>query len=142
MKHIPKRFYRRALLILAMTAMTGCAQNAPTPYKDARHYVIHNMSELNGNYRIDVNGTVKQLEPTFKKFYELGKSDKQSGITITAAGERAKGIIAAQMQHREAETSYTPAPQARKGSETLDEREARAFGEALAGVYLDGFNGN
>lgn len=140
-QRINKKYLRRALLILAVTAMTGCAKTDNVPYTEARHFVLHNASNLNGNYRVDVNGTVKLMEPTFKKMYELGQADRRGNMTPAIAKERAKEIVAAQSFIRERVDGYTPAPQAKKDHVTVDEREARAFGEALAKTYLEGFNG-
>lgn len=126
--------------LLLPCLLVGCSQSAP--YNRARHYVTHDAMQVSGNFKTDVNGTIKLMLPTFETAYQNGQKSRMDGASRADAENMANEIRRQYSAGYMAQELFSN-NKSIGGSEPsqMDAREARALGDAVAGAFLDGYEG-
>lgn len=132
----------RSLIVILVASLfpllTGCNNHIPSPQAHAKSYVFKTKKDSDPNFYTKTSDTIKAMTPVFAQFYDMGKQDRQAGMSHSEAAEKA-----AAMYHDEAlnklETQETFVNQTT--TSPAGKRRIHIFITEASGAYLDGFNG-
>lgn len=134
------------ILCLALSAtllLTACTPETSAE-RHARQYVYAADDGFDPNFRIQKADSTRMMVPFFRQFRDMGVKDRVAGLSREDALKRA-----AQFRDREFLASVQSGIQSQEkfagrvynDSSTPSAEVLKALGEAIAGTYLDGYDG-
>ncbi|MCS5452558.1 Exc2 family lipoprotein [Enterobacter huaxiensis] len=125
------------MMLAILAGLFGCAAQ-PSPMAHAKHFVMHDLSSLNPQYAIDVNGSIKSILPAFEAAYKMGADFKAAGMSENAALTRANYIRDPDNYNGEMKSTFSNNT-TYVSNETLEPQQKKAFTDAIAATFLDGY---
>lgn len=130
---------KKLILSLVLFSLAGCSANS-SPERHARHFVFNQTEMLSGTMHNNRNAAYAANLPQFKKLYDMGKADKQKGVSQDQALAYAD-MIRKQAEQPQSTQATNTNNKNDKWTEDINAKDARLWHNQLADTYLDGYKG-
>ncbi|HGJ5864017.1 Exc2 family lipoprotein [Arsenophonus nasoniae] len=77
--------FNKLFFCLSVILLSSCSQNNSPASLEARHYVYRSLDDSNPNYKTHIYNSIQSMTPFFDQFYQEGKIDKLSGLSVDDA---------------------------------------------------------
>ena len=124
----------------ALTLLSGCTSTKSSPERHAYSFVAHRSDFVGGNFTVNRQQNYQINLPTFRDIYARGEADRKKGLSEADARRVADAIKQQILEGTESKHAFNGNANDR-WSETMEAKDARLFGNELAGAYLDGYQG-
>ncbi|KTH36859.1 Exc2 family lipoprotein [Klebsiella aerogenes] len=124
----------------ALALLSGCTSSKTSPERHAYSFVSHRSDFVGGNFTVNRQQNYQMNLPNFRDIYARGQEDRKKRVSKSDAQRVADAIKQQALEGVKSQHSFNGNASDR-WSETMEAKDARLFGNELAGAYLDGFHG-
>ncbi|PHM33189.1 Exc2 family lipoprotein [Xenorhabdus innexi] len=127
-------------LIVSSLLTVGCSQPKTSAERNAKHFVYASNDDFDPNFRTQIYDSITLSVPLFEQFWQMGKKDKESGVTPEEAQERVLYLKSDEFLNSIQRTSHF-AGKAYKNSKSVSPKWRKAMSEGISATYMDGYEG-
>ncbi|PHM44712.1 hypothetical protein Xmau_01424 [Xenorhabdus mauleonii] len=127
-----------ATTLMASSLMFGCAQTNTSAERNARNFIYASYDDFDPNFNTHKYNSIQLSIPFFEQFWQLGKEDREAGITQEEAQQR--------LRYLTSDEFLNSIPQKSKFAgkwynESTTPKWVKAMSDAISTTYLDGYEG-
>ncbi len=131
--------FLRCAILPAVLLLAGCAAETSAE-RHARHFVYASDDGFDPNFATRKADSSRMLIPFFAQFWQMGKDDRQAGLTAEQAAERARELGSDEfLDSIQRQNTFAGKVYNHSASSSL--RWRKAASASISGSYMDGYEG-
>ncbi|PHM50238.1 hypothetical protein Xmir_00415 [Xenorhabdus miraniensis] len=124
--------------LIVSSLMVGCSQPKSSAERNAKHFIYASNDDFDPNFQTQIYDSIQLSVPYFEQFWQLGKKDREAGVTPEDAQQRVSYFSSDEFLNSLQRKSWFAG---KVYNETASPKWLKAMSEAISATYTDGYEG-